>query len=83
MVTVEVPASVPAVVTVIVDVPEPVTEAGLNEAVAPAGNPLAVKLTAPVNPFSGLIFTVYAAVPPEFVDAVVGGANGGAEGLHG
>src|SRR5215472_5400576 len=69
---VEVPAGVPAVVIVKVDVPEPVTDTGLNDAEAPAGNPLAVKLTAPVKPFSAPTFTEYVAVPPEFNEAVPG-----------
>ena len=72
MVRVEVPVPAPAVVTVSVEAPEPVTEVGLNEAVAPAGNPLAVRLTVPVKPLSALTFTVYVAVPPEFTDAVAG-----------
>jgi hypothetical protein len=38
------------VVTVMVDEPEPVTEVGLKLALAPLGNPLAVKATAPLNP---------------------------------
>lgn len=33
-----------------VDVPEPGTEVGLKLAVVPEGNPLALKLTGPVNP---------------------------------
>ena len=38
-------------VSVSVVVPEPATEAGANAAVTPAGMPLAVKLTAPLNAF--------------------------------
>jgi hypothetical protein len=75
IVIVEVPAGLPAVVIVSVEVPEPVTEGGLKEAVAPEGNPLAVKLTAPVKPFSAPTLTEYVAVPPEFTDAVAGVAE--------
>ena len=39
------------VVTVMVELPVPITETGLNEAVAPDGNPLALKLTEPLKPF--------------------------------
>ncbi len=46
------------VVTVIVEVPEPVTEFGLKWAEARDGNPLALKLTAPVKPFTAPIVTV-------------------------
>ena len=38
------------VVTDIVDEPEPVTDVGLKLALAPAGNPLALRLTTPENP---------------------------------
>ena len=38
------------VVIVRVELPEPVTEAGLKLAVAPVGKPLTVKLTAPLKP---------------------------------
>jgi hypothetical protein len=41
-----------AVVTVIVEEPEVVTVRGLKLAFAPAGSPLAVKVTVPVNPFT-------------------------------
>jgi hypothetical protein len=33
-----------------VEEPDPVTEVGLKLAVAPLGSPLALKLTAPLNP---------------------------------
>jgi len=49
---------VPEVLTVIVDVPAPVMLAGLNEAVAPAGNPELLNGTLPVNPFSAVTVTV-------------------------
>lgn len=38
------------VVTDMVEEPEPVTDVGLKLAVAPAGNPLTLKLTLPLNP---------------------------------
>jgi len=38
------------VVTVMVELPEPVTELGLKLALAPDGNPLTLKLTCPPNP---------------------------------
>jgi hypothetical protein len=37
--------------------PDPCIEAGLNVAVAPAGKPLTLRLTAPVNPPEGLMVT--------------------------
>jgi hypothetical protein len=36
--------------TVMVEVPAPLTAVGLNVAVAPVGNPLALKVTVPLNP---------------------------------
>jgi hypothetical protein len=58
-VRVELPVGVVfAVVTVTVDGPEPVTEDGLNDAVAPVGRPLAVKVTTPVKPFCAAIVAV-------------------------
>ena len=52
------------VVTVRVDVPEPVNEVGLNAAVAPVGNPLTLSPTVPPNPFNAPTFTVYVVEPP-------------------
>jgi hypothetical protein len=53
MVSVYVPAGVLlAVVTASVELPEPVTEVGVKLPLAPLGNPLALRLTVPVNPFS-------------------------------
>jgi hypothetical protein len=46
------------VVTVIVDDPEPVTEAGLKLAVASAGNPLALRVTVPLKPPNAVTLTV-------------------------
>lgn len=59
MVRVNIPLGVDLLVlTVRVDVPEPVTEVGLNVPVARRGSPLTLKLTVPVNPFKA--FTVAA-----------------------
>ena len=52
MVMVEVPVGVVlAVVTVSVEVPLPLMVPGEKLAVAPVGNPLALRVTVPVNPF--------------------------------
>src|SRR6202790_5058198 len=52
MVTVEVAVGVvPSVVTVSVEVPLPLMVAGEKLAVAPAGKPLALRVTVPANPF--------------------------------
>jgi hypothetical protein len=59
MVSVEVPTGVVlAVVTVSVEVPLPLIVAGEKLAVAPVGNPLAPRVTVPVNPFSAPTVTV-------------------------
>jgi hypothetical protein len=59
IVTVDVPAGVlPAVVTVSVELPAPVTVAGAKLAVAPVGSPLALSVTTPANPFNAPIFAV-------------------------
>jgi hypothetical protein len=59
IVNVELPIGVlPVVVMVSVEEPELVTDAGLNEAVAPVGNPLELRFTVPVNPFNAAIVTV-------------------------
>ena len=51
MVRVEVPAGVvPDVVIVRVELPDPDTDAGLNDPVAPVGRPVTPKFTLPVNP---------------------------------
>jgi len=52
MVSVNEPLGLPAV-TVIVVVPDPVTEVGLKLTDAPPGNPLTVKSTIPLNPLVG------------------------------
>jgi hypothetical protein len=60
-----------AVVNVRTEVPEPVTDAGAKDAVTPAGIPLAVRLTAPLNPFNEEIVRVLTTEPPAiaFTDA--------------
>ena len=45
-------------VTVRVDVPEPVTDVGLKLALTRDPNPLTLRLTVPVNPFTALTVTV-------------------------
>jgi len=56
MVSVELPAGVELVVDIVrVEDPEPLTDAGLKLAVAPAGKPLAAKVTLPLKPFSAVI----------------------------
>lgn len=58
-VSVELPVGVlPVVLTVNVELPDVVIEAGLKENVVPAGKPLALRLTEPVNPPSAPMFTV-------------------------
>src|SRR5689334_13962905 len=49
----------PEVVTVSVEVPEPVIVDGLKFALAPAGNPPALSETVPLKPLSAPTFTVY------------------------
>jgi len=46
------------------EVPGAVTEAGVKEAVTPAGIPLAVRLTVPLNPFNAEMTSVEPAEPP-------------------
>jgi hypothetical protein len=48
----------PVVEMVIVDAPEPVIEVGLNEAVAPAGNPIALSATVPLKPLVAVTVAV-------------------------
>jgi hypothetical protein len=45
------------VVTVRVDVPDPPSTPGENDAVAPSGSPLTPSSTSPPNPFAGVIVT--------------------------
>jgi hypothetical protein len=46
------------VVTVMVEVPAPEMVPGLKLAVVPAGNPVTVGVTVPVNPFTAVVVTV-------------------------
>jgi hypothetical protein len=52
-------AVVAVVVTVMVEAPEPGKEVGLNVAVAPEGNPLALRVTTPLNPPTDVIVAMY------------------------
>jgi len=75
-VNVEVPTGVlPVVVTVNVEVPAPVTVAGEKLAVAPVGNPLALSVTVPVNPFNAAMLAVYVVALPTFTVCVLGLAD--------
>ena len=59
MVTVELPAGVVLLVaTVNVEVPAPLTDPGVKVAVAPAGKPLALSITAPLKPLMALTVAV-------------------------
>jgi hypothetical protein len=44
--------------------PEDVTDAGLNDGVTPAGNPVTVNDTTPLNPEPPVTVAVYPALPP-------------------
>src|SRR4051812_25099220 len=60
MVSVYVPAcTLVVVLTVKVEEPDPLIEVGLKLPVAPAGNPLTLRLTLPVNPFNAPTVVVY------------------------
>jgi hypothetical protein len=72
-VNVDVPAGVfPPVVTVNVELPVPVTDVGEKLAVAPVGNPLALSVTTPVNPFSAAMLAVYVVALPTVTVRVPG-----------
>src|SRR5580658_4100927 len=59
MVSMKAPPAIPTgTLTVRVVEPDPITEAGFNVAVTPAGCPLTVKLTVPVKPLVGFTVTV-------------------------
>jgi hypothetical protein len=76
IVTVDVPTGVlPVVVTVNAELPDPVTVAGAKLAVAPAGSPLALSVTTPVNPFNAPIFAVYVVAFPTITVCVLGVAD--------
>ena len=73
IVKVDVPKGVDAlVVTVSVEDPEPVTDGGLNATVVPAGLPVTLRDTLPVNPFSALTVAVYVVLPPTMTLREVG-----------
>jgi hypothetical protein len=73
IVKVDVPAGVlPVVVTVNVELPVPVTVPGEKPAVAPAGNPLTLSATAPVNPFNAPMLVVYVVAVPTVTVRVLG-----------
>src|SRR6267154_5133517 len=75
-VNVEVPTGVlPVVVTVNVELPAPVTVAGEKLAVAPVGNPLALSVTTPVNPFKAAMLAVYVVALPTITVCVLGLAD--------
>lgn len=63
------------VATVNVDEPDPATEVGEKEAVAPEGKPLAEKFTVPVKPFNAPTDTEYPALLPEVADCDEGDAE--------
>jgi hypothetical protein len=76
IVNVDVPTGVlPVVVTVNVEFPAPVTVAGEKLAVAPVGNPLALSVTTPVNPFKAPMLAVYVVAFPTFTVCVLGLAD--------
>jgi hypothetical protein len=76
IVNVDVPTGVlPVVVTVNVELPVPVTVAGEKLAVAPVGNPLALSVTTPVNPFKAPMLAVYVVAFPTFTVCVLGLAD--------
>jgi hypothetical protein len=60
------------VVTVSVDEPPPVIVVGLNAAVAPVGNPLALKVTTPVKPLTAVVVKVYVLLSPASTVRVLG-----------
>ena len=64
-----------AVVTINVELEPATGEAGLNNAAAPAGKPFAVRFTGPLNPLTAPTFTVYLALAPGVVEALVGTAD--------
>ena len=55
-------------VTVSLEEPDPVTEAGTKDDEMPEGKPLTEKLTVSEKPFKGLTETVYGTLPPWTVD---------------
>jgi hypothetical protein len=61
------PSVAPVVVTVNVLVPEPVSWVGLKPAVAPPGRPLALRLTAPLNPPVAVTVMVEVVLDPALI----------------
>jgi len=47
-----------------VETPDPLTALGVNDAVAPAGIPLAARVTTPANPFNAATVTIALAEDP-------------------
>src|SRR6267378_7844510 len=62
-------------VTVTVEVPPPVTDAGLMDPLAPAPKPEALRLTVPVKPFVAVTVTVYVVLPPCAIVRLAGAAE--------
>jgi hypothetical protein len=58
--------------TVSVLVPEPATELGEKDAVAPEGNPLAERLTVPAKPPSAVTEMVELVLPPALTPTLLG-----------
>ena len=58
--------------TVMVVVPDAVTVAGLNDAVAPVGIPLTLNATVPLKPFVGVTFGANVVLAPWTTDCDVG-----------
>lgn len=75
IVRVEVPTTPDGTFTDIVVLPEPVTESGLNPAVAPLGRPVTWKPTVGFAPLTGVTLIVYTAVPPPWSITLVGEAE--------
>ncbi len=73
-VKVELPVVVPVIIERVEVVELPAIMMGFSERdhVAPAGKPVAAKLTLPVNPLRAATVTVYVAVPPGATDVVPG-----------
>ena len=63
---------VASVCTVIVDVPEPTMELGLNVATAPEGNPVTDIVAVALYPFRSVTVAVYATALPLVTDCEVG-----------
>ena len=63
------------VVTVIVELPEPVTEVGLKLELAPDGRPDAPKVTMPLKPFCGVTVIVLVPLAPRVTVRLLGDAE--------